>query len=897
MLCMPYIFCKKHIGGFAMNKKRIGVVAAAAAVLLSGMNIMPATVSAADAQYPVQEFRFGIGNTNRSLTASSAEQGAFLSSVKEGNGGTRDEKWSLNYISAGTYEIVNSATGLILTNEGGLPVLRQDTDAANQRWSITGTDTDHEGYYLYYKITASDGTALTFQPDSNSVSAEGYTGDNLQKFKLNLDGLEGFAANSVVSQGEKAGTIGGLLGKTLFVSTENDMINALNSNDPLTIVMTQTIDFHTHGQIRVRSNKTITGYYGVTLKDCQLRTNNQAGNDSSDKPSDNIVIRNLTMLAKDSTNCILVNVYSSRNVWLDHITFNSQLNRNRDEVGKFVWVNTPYDGVDLSRSPDYITVSYCSFNNRYWTFAYGTQNNETKRCRTTLMYNSWNNCVRRCPQIGNGIGHIYSSYFNGQDTNSESGTAQIIGGDGSEIVSENCRFENFSQVNTRCISAGGGSEPYRDSGSYLNMSPITFKPKVTSSWQPAKDNYGYTLLRGYDNSYSDTGTFCKTYAGAFKSYDGIKYITDKDVEKFVDTRYPSPFLKDIAVGNEPVSGGASVDTSVPYIFRNVNSGLLLEAAADGNVQQGNTETVWHITEAENGWYKLSADGAYLDVASASAENGANLSVQAMSDSDGQLFRFVANADGSYTIVTKASNGGSAVGIYAGSKDAGANAMQWVRDSSDNQKWTLEVRLEPITGRLCEVNVLDAVYYASWSIADMQVGGQVFGDREIERSAFSEIPVSLADAEYIRTPCDAKNAGINQAEITALQAIRLYAGIDTRVTNTPAWLSGWTKTNDTVTTTNGVTFALYTKQMKSGETVTLGANGQSSGCVNYIAAAVAADTVGDITADGQTNLADVIMLQKYLLASGSITNAKAADLNGDGKINAIDLTLLKRMLLA
>ena len=82
-------------------------------------------------------------------------------------------------------------------------------------------------------------------------------------------------------------------------------------------------------------------------------------------------------------------------------------------MGKFIWLNTPYesylDAKDNGRSPDYITISYNTFKNRFWTVAYGTQNSETSRCRTTLMYNWWDECVRRCPQIGSGSGHIYNN--------------------------------------------------------------------------------------------------------------------------------------------------------------------------------------------------------------------------------------------------------------------------------------------------------------------------------------------------------------------------------------------------------------------------------------------------------------------------------------------------------
>ena len=56
--------------------------------------------------------------------------------------------------------------------------------------------------------------------------------------------------------------------------------------------------------------------------------------------------------------------------------------------------------------------------------------------------------------------------------------------------------------------------------------------------------------------------------------------------------------------------------------------------------------------------------------------------------------------------------------------------------------------------------------------------------------------------------------------------------------------------------------------------------------------------GDINADGNINADDVKLLQKYLLTSGSLTDAQAdaADPDSSKKLNAVDLTLLKRMLL-
>ena len=57
--------------------------------------------------------------------------------------------------------------------------------------------------------------------------------------------------------------------------------------------------------------------------------------------------------------------------------------------------------------------------------------------------------------------------------------------------------------------------------------------------------------------------------------------------------------------------------------------------------------------------------------------------------------------------------------------------------------------------------------------------------------------------------------------------------------------------------------------------------------------------GDADADGTVQLADAVLLHKWLLAVPDtyLLNWRSADMNTDGKINAADLTLLKRRLLA
>ncbi len=220
-------------------------------------------------------------------------------------------------------------------------------------------------------------------------------------------------------------------------------------------------------------------------------------------------------------------------------------------------------------------------------------------------------------------------------------------------------------------------------------------------------------------------------------------------------------------------------------------------------------------------------------------------------------------------------------------------------AGDPVEYNGSITREPITGKLIKsIEVLDTTYYSSWGIdTSLEAGDKVFGDRDIEKSAFSEVPDKYNGAELVLTPCDSKNSDKQQAELTAAENITVYVGFDSRITEVPSWVNGWTKETDTIKTTNGITFEMYSKDIKADEMITLGANGQSSGVVNYIVLAMTEkETVrGDVNADGVFDSADAVMMQKWLVCKGDLTDWEAGDLCEDNIINAFDLCLMKKML--
>lgn len=96
------------------------------------------------------------------------------------------------------------------------------------------------------------------------------------------------------------------------------------------------------------------------------------------------------------------------------------------------------------------------------------------------------------------------------------------------------------------------------------------------------------------------------------------------------------------------------------------------------------------------------------------------------------------------------------------------------------------------------------------------GSVLFGDRDLTASS---VPENLIGAEYIRTACDSKLVTTDLGAMTAGGDITLYAALDSRVTeDLHAWLSTWTKTSDTISTSNDLTLEIFKKNFMSGERI-------------------------------------------------------------------------------
>ncbi|MBQ9898012.1 MAG: glycosyl hydrolase 53 family protein [Ruminococcus sp.] len=240
---------------------------------------------------------------------------------------------------------------------------------------------------------------------------------------------------------------------------------------------------------------------------------------------------------------------------------------------------------------------------------------------------------------------------------------------------------------------------------WLGVPGLSWEEQI-QLWEQYGSGWATASAAGYDPDVTGTGGSSYDNQALF-DFSG-KPLASLDVFSRVYPQTERVFLRD---GSEIAEGA--------YRIKNAETGLYLTVAnadgrAGGNVIQYSADgaadyNTWFIKSADDGYYFLyyGADdsGLLLDLDSGKPDDRTNIGIYTRTDSDAQLFKFVAQDDGSYLIVTGSSKDRSAVGV-SGSGD-GANAHQLRVDGSRSQTWVLEpVEEYSISGDLNGDEVID-----------------------------------------------------------------------------------------------------------------------------------------------------------------------------------------------
>lgn len=198
-------------------------------------------------------------------------------------------------------------------------------------------------------------------------------------------------------------------------------------------------------------------------------------------------------------------------------------------------------------------------------------------------------------------------------------------------------------------------------------------------------------------------------------------------------------------------------------------------------------------------------------------------------------------------------------------------------------------------------VNDSENAADWSVeSNFGKNSVIYGDRNFICTGSNTI---IDGSEYVRTACDSKMYADNQASFEAVKDMYVSLAIDCRVENQLSWLDGWNNTGAVTLSSNGVVFSIYQKKVKAGDKVILGTNGEINESANYIVFVSETSELsyvpGDVNSDGKFNVADVVLIQKWILdeTGTKLANEKAGDLNDNGRIDIFDFCLIKNKILS
>ncbi|AEJ18226.1 pectate lyase family protein [Gracilinema caldarium] len=177
-------------------------------------------------------------------------------------------------------------------------------------------------------------------------------------------------------------------------------------------------------QIPVKSNTTIIGISsGCGIKGGTLVINNVQ----------NVIIRNLLLQdaydpfpaleANDGLNANYdgISIQQSKYIWIDHCTLEDTLARSDNDFDsvttsdgtKTKW--QVYDGLcDITKTNDFVTISWCVFKNHDKTMLIGSSDSYTADINhqtITLHHNYFLNCRQRLPMVRFATIHIYNNLY------------------------------------------------------------------------------------------------------------------------------------------------------------------------------------------------------------------------------------------------------------------------------------------------------------------------------------------------------------------------------------------------------------------------------------------------------------------------------------------------------
>lgn len=393
-----------------------------------------------------------------------------------------------------------------------------------------------------------------------------------------------------------------------------------------------------------------------------------------------------------------------------------------------------------------------------------------------------------------------------------------------------------------------------------------------------------------NNNQTIWGAKNSEYTGSDR--ESLRDYTDKNAELVI--AYDTIGEKSTAVK----LGGSNLISGMPYYITNKNSGLSLDLP-EGKLESGTNIQQWDFNKCwAQQWKLISVDEKYfrivslgdeskcVAVAESSAADGVNVELQEYKGTDNQLFSLIKTGN-YYGIVSKCSGGKGGLDVFEWSTENGGNINQFAYNEYDCQLWKIEpVHPSVTSGYYTMRNLNSGLYIAEKS------------GSAVQSSALTWNITKQSDGTYILQTADGKTLTVenNSSENGADIVLAEYKGDKSQKFNIQCNKDG-TYSLFTVMSDNVRCADVFEISTEDGANICQWEYWGGDGQKFILEAAEEVKTperiTGDVNADGSFDVADIVMLEKYILGAGTLTDWLAGDLYNDGVIDVFDKIKMRK----
>ena len=444
----------------------------------------------------------------------------------------------------------------------------------------------------------------------------------------------------------------------------------------------------------------------------------------------------------------------------------------------------------------------------------------------------------------------------------------------------------------------------------------TVSGEASGTWSQAKDSSaavlilddqkysGYFLAAQDENgqklmSFTAVGSNNQTVWGAeTTAYTGTERVPLVD---YTNTESKLIYNADSASGTSETVKLCDTEllSGISYSITNVFSQKSLDLeggnTADGtNIQQwtktGGSQQEWRMIADKDGYCRivsLADESKCIAAAESSSADGVNIELQTYSGADNQLWKLIKNGTG-YGIVSKCSGDTAGLDVYDWSEENGGNINQGNYWGGDCQLWEIEPAHPMVNSGNYTVKNINSGLFISENNGNAVQGSEMVWTF-----------IRLDDGKYIVQSSDGRALTVENGSTDNGANITLedYSGDDSQKFTLQCNKDG-SYTLLSVVSDGTACADVYEVSTDDDANICQweywGGDGQK-----FILEPVPVKkaVIGDVNADGIFNMADVVVMQKWLLAVPDFTLAdwKAGDLCEDDILNAFDLCLMKRLL--